>query len=1168
MNVRAASVAALICSVMCLASVSGQTDITWIGGDGEWTEASNWSPATVPSDATHRVLFDSTAGTVTWTSDGSPVTLHSINFASDAVATLSLVGSAAHDLTLSGAAFELGNSTLLCDGVWPGFCSISAPSISGSGTGATFGCTPPGQLTVDGSVDVTNIAGSCTVIFNDALTTEEYTVTTGNYDQTFAAGASIQDISAIGLTNNFYFGGPVDIHGSAVFGRPIFRFTDSTANLTTHGSVVLGEEIVSGTTSIWAEGNNPAAWNVMGTLDVQLKNVQIRSGTKVVIHSGATVNIIDTGDNKAISAFDTGSEVLLYGSLISNLGDDDFLELYYVTVDSGSSLSSDGTIQFAGASILEDGAQVEVKVLTCITSAVVDVYADLDSVDTIIAGVICEFHLHKPLENTTALGWSYPISEIHLHEDSVVPFFSESSGGHLYLYKQLTLLGDATYSGGNMHTFFAEEGSAFQLHGRMVFATFLDGTWEGPGVFNITPGAVLESHARYLTLEDGAAIDLHGTLQVRRDDSSSSSTFSRLSSANADIALGSKLTIFESGLLTADTAAITANFRLDTLTDVYGSLDIAGGNLEVGLAYVNLLPNSTVTFNPESVLHTLSNGRVVLDIPYVPFNSLLVDGSSIVFFKYPLEDIPEVVIKASAQLYLQAPSPAVNNITALAFEGGSVFVDSHLGISSSLTVGASGSGVANFYLQNGSNSSLTLLSGATLSGECDICDLWVRGIQDNANPVELDEDLLASVHIFGDVTHNFNRFYLNGGVVLTIHEGSLFEMTRITGSTSFGRSLAAWAPNDGSSVHNYGTILCNESSGGIYNDKEGCHVDAFLYNYANVTQGEGTLSFEQGVNQTSDGLIFSRVDTGIFFQSYFGDVYLEGTLDITNMTVIGPKLFVMTGLPDGINLSVRESQSRLALTQDISINELQVWTGIVVLEDGVTATVTNVTTVGTTVSDFAMGSNASFHLMAPLYSYSSGADMRLVGPGSMYVHDEFVHNFGNIRFDSGAQLVFLDGSSYHVPDSFPANAPPPSMSSDVPDFTAVYFHPGSVAYMNQTDQIVAVGYRLQTSCLWNSTLVLGPGALLELERHHVFGSNAKVLFGSGSVLNFDIANGGASVDEDAKLMFEGGQFVVSSGSMALSTSSIENGQLGSFSAVGFASLDFLGNCPAELEPVF
>ena len=125
--------------------------IKWIAGNGSWTTASDWSPATVPGSSDDAVIDASGSYTVTL---GVPITVNSIAI-SDSSATLS-VNDSGQTETVQGSLTNSGSLNIDTGGNSSGTKLSVGGDLSNSGTvsvGTGFRGDGGSTLTITGNLE-------------------------------------------------------------------------------------------------------------------------------------------------------------------------------------------------------------------------------------------------------------------------------------------------------------------------------------------------------------------------------------------------------------------------------------------------------------------------------------------------------------------------------------------------------------------------------------------------------------------------------------------------------------------------------------------------------------------------------------------------------------------------------------------------------------------------------------------------------------------------------------------------------------------------------------------------------------------------------------------------------------------------------------------------------
>ncbi len=245
---------------------------TWLGNNApgpiEWTQASNWSPATVPTDT---ATFDNTAAIHTAQNNGGAVTINQIDFAAGAALPFTILvannftvqgagitneSGLSQTFTISGATLFFTNSATVAPNVAFGLPDFSAnldfqnTSSAGSSSITNGGITLFSDSASAGNASIDN---SGTLSFTNSSTAANASITDNGLvafaNTSTAAGATITGSGSMTF-NDSAAAGSANIQLNGAVAAVTFADT-STAD---HSTI----DVLSGTTFLFS-GNSSAA---------------------------------------------------------------------------------------------------------------------------------------------------------------------------------------------------------------------------------------------------------------------------------------------------------------------------------------------------------------------------------------------------------------------------------------------------------------------------------------------------------------------------------------------------------------------------------------------------------------------------------------------------------------------------------------------------------------------------------------------------------------------------------------------------------------------------------------------------------------------------------------------------------------------------------------------
>ena len=337
--------------------------IKWITGNGSWTTASEWSPATVPGSSDDAVIDASGSYTVTL---GVPITVNSIAI-SDSSATLA-VNDSGQTETVTVGLTNSGNLNIDTGGNSSGTKLSVGGDLTNSGTvnvgtgfnrdgGSTL--TISGNLVNSGTLNIHDDTANATVVTASALTTvgtinlvgdefgngtgaAELILTSGSAPSTLSStvtlfGPSLLEFASGGISS-------IAASGKLVVGGGQAFVADSGA--TSSDSALTGLTSVAGDFEL----QRGAAMTLSGGLAVggslNIDTIGVAAGSQLGVSgdltNSGTVNV-GTGFNR-----DGGSTLTISGNLVNsgtlNIHDD----TANATVVTANALTTVGTINLVG----------------------------------------------------------------------------------------------------------------------------------------------------------------------------------------------------------------------------------------------------------------------------------------------------------------------------------------------------------------------------------------------------------------------------------------------------------------------------------------------------------------------------------------------------------------------------------------------------------------------------------------------------------------------------------------------------------------------------------------------------------------------------------------------------------------------------------------------------
>ncbi len=989
------------------ATLSGfsQTTYTWFGGNGEWGNASNWSPNGVPGAADTAVInlgavtlngnaavgglklnngvFGgggtlAAAGRVYW-SNGRMEGSGTLNVSPGAI--MEITGNAAKDLNQFSI---LNEGTLRCTGTGALRLSNAAQIINQAGASCIFltdmqiDSLAPGGGQFSNSGTLAKNAGSGAVALNIAFNnTASVSVSSGilrlrrssasaNAIYTVTPGNVLQFSEGVHTLENVSFdgGGTLEITGATLLLSGPGLAVAPGNTLAISGSAALlagsGSLEVSGTLN-WSRGRigGDGAFTLGGVMNLSGSSAKTLE-TRVLVNSGSII-WSDTGELRLRS----NAEILNQAGAIFEMQSD--AELEFATPDGGVLTNSGTLVKSAGTGISIIDVIFNNSGNVALTSGSLELRRNSSDDGGVIAvGAGSTFRLDEGTHDFSTASSITGSGGVRV-SDGVTNF-----AGSFNVAEGLTIIGGEMNFSGNYLS-----GSPLTLNsGRLVILSPVtaSGLTQTGGTLEITASLALNGDLNWQggTLTGAAAPDISGAIHIR----------------------GTLNKLLDGVALTNHSLATWSDAGELRLKNGAQFINAAGATFSIrGNALLNYLsPGGGTLLNNGTVAKTAGSGVTVIGVDFTNNAAVTADSGTVRFTRASASQ--NAVFAAQPGSLLQFSS-GTHTLNGVSFNAGTVEV-------TAAALSAAGAGLtvsSSATLQMVDlNSALTGDGAVNIQGTLN----WRRGTISGNGPLAINGILniyseyaktldARALDNFGSINWaDTGEFRLLNQAALHNQGSGVFNIT--------GNAKLAFATPDGGSLANSGTILKSASSGLTT-------IDVEIQNSGTVNLASGTLQLSRGSLTESGSFTIAagaklRCSGGSHVFGPGANISGAGDLTFSGGNSAFSGVYSLAG-----NLKV--SGGALALNSNISLPRLEVSGGVLAGSGNLTVN---------TLFNWSGGkiSGGGSLLLNGTTQISGGNSKELDGRALANAGSAAWSGTGNILLQNGATLLNQAGAIWDI----------------------------------------------------------------------------------------------------------------------------------------------------------